>query len=65
MAASGAGLPVISSTWAAAWCSSMPKPLTTIAPAADAAVASCVGHGLYTTSSTAAGTRPDAPMLLA
>jgi hypothetical protein len=63
MAASGAGLPVISSTWAAAWCSSMPKPLATIAPAAAAAAASGVGHGLYTTSSTATGTRPDAPIL--
>ena len=30
-------MPVISSTWAAAWCTSMANPLATIAPAAAAA----------------------------
>jgi hypothetical protein len=48
----------MSSTWAAAWCSSIAKPLATTAPAAVAASASGVGHGSYTTSRTAAGARP-------
>ena len=55
IASRGAGLPVISSTWAAAWCSSIAKPLATTAPAAAAACASGVGHGWYTTSMTARG----------
>jgi len=45
IASTGAGLPVISSTCAAAWCSSIAKPLTTTDPAAVAATASGVGHG--------------------
>src|SRR6202044_2867797 len=55
IASSGAGLPVISSTWAAAWCRSRAKPLATIAPAAAAASARGVGQGWYTTSMTAIG----------
>ena len=41
----GPGRPVISSTCATAWCSSISSPLTTRAPAAAAAAANGVGHG--------------------
>ena len=55
MTSRGAGLPVISSTWAAAWCSSIAKPLATAEPAAAAAAASGVGQGSYTASRRAVG----------
>ena len=42
MASSGAGSPVISSTWRAAWCSSIVAPLTTTAAPEQA---SAVGQG--------------------
>ena len=52
MASTGPGRPVISSTWATAWCSSTVRPLTTRQPAARADPARGVGHGAYTTSTT-------------
>ena len=45
IASTGAGLPVMSVTWAAAWCRSIGKPPATITPARAAAAASAVGHG--------------------
>ena len=45
MASTGAGRPVISRTWPAAWWSSTASPLTTVHPAAPADAAIGVGQG--------------------
>src|SRR5664280_2288851 len=61
IAATGAGRPVISTTWAAAWATSTASPPTTGTRARRAADASAVGHGAYSTSTSAA--RPGQPVM--
>src|SRR5664280_1225946 len=61
IAATGAGRPVISTTWAAAWATSTASPPTTGTRARLAADASAVGHGAYSTSTSAA--RPGHPVM--
>src|SRR5664279_3814026 len=61
IAATGAGRPVISTTWAAAWPTSTASPPTTGTRARRAADASAVGHGAYSTSTSAA--RPGQPVM--
>ena len=45
MASIGAGRPVHSSSWIAAWCSSIGNPLTVFAPEASAASSNTVRNG--------------------
>ena len=70
MAATGASRPVHDSNASAAWCTSMPRPLTAWIPRARAAARKGVSMGWYTVSTTnwpglsrSTGTAPGSPCI--